>query len=366
MMRERYCYREVLPFIAMVAIECSNVGVNILFKAATQKGLGYYAFIAYSYLISVLFLLLPLPFVFRWSRGLPQLNLSLIFRIFLLGVIGVAAQLCGYKGLNYTSPTLASALSNLIPAFTFILAVIFRMEKVALRSSSTQAKILGSSVSILGALIVLLYKGSIILSTSSPTLSPTPLSPMGSTSQTNWVLGGSLLAIEYLLVPIWYIVQTNIMKQYPAEFIVVFLYNLSGTLISAPICLLLEENLSAWKINPDITLIAIVYSGFFCTGLSSLVHTWGIHLKGPVYVSIFKPLSIVVAAVSSVIFLGDALYFGTVVGAVILSFGFYAVIWGNAKQDELSEDFDMRPSSSSKSPLLLSYKGKDNEETTHC
>jgi len=43
-------------------------------------------------------------------------------------VIGgrVIAQLCGYKGLNYTSPTLASALSNLIPAFTFILAIIFR------------------------------------------------------------------------------------------------------------------------------------------------------------------------------------------------------------------------------------------------
>ncbi|WVZ09065.1 hypothetical protein V8G54_022411 [Vigna mungo] len=366
-MRERYCYKEVLPFTAMVAIECSNVGVNILFKAATQKGLSYYAFIAYSYLISVLFLLLPLPFVFRWSRGLPPLNLSLISRIFLLGVIGrVTAQLSGYKGLNYTSPTLASALSNLIPAFTFILAIIFRMENVALRSSSTQAKILGSFVSILGALVVLLYKGSIILSTSSATLSPTLRSPMESTSQTNWVLGGSLLAIEYLLVPIWYIVQTDIMKQYPAEFIVVFLYNLSGTLISAPICMLLEENLSAWKINPDVTLMAIVYSGFFCTGLSSLVHTWGIHLKGPVYVSIFKPLSIVVAAVSSDIFLGDALYFGTVVGAVILSFGFYAVIWGNAKQDELSEDFDMRPSSSSKSPLLLSYNGKDNEETTHC
>ncbi|QCE10733.1 WAT1-related protein [Vigna unguiculata] len=306
-MTGRYCYKEVLPFIAMVGIECSNVGVNILFKAATQKGLSYYAFIAYSYLISVLFLLLPLPFVFRWSRGLPQLNRSLIFRIFLLGVIGVTAQLCGYKGLNYTSPTLASALSNLIPAFTFILAIIFRMEKVALRSSSSQAKILGSAVSILGALIVLLYKGSIILSTSSPTLH----SPMESTAQTNWVLGGSLLAVEYLLVPIWYIIQTDIMKQYPAELIVVFLYNLSGTLISAPICLLLEENLSAWKINPDITLIAIVYSGFFCTGLSSLVHTWGIHLKGPVYVSIFKPLSIVVAAVSSVVFLGDALYFGT-------------------------------------------------------
>jgi len=50
------------------------------------------------------------------------------------------------------------------------------------------------------------------------------------------------------------------MKEYPAEFIVVFLYNLSGTLISAPICLLLEENLSGWKINPDIKLVAILYS----------------------------------------------------------------------------------------------------------
>ncbi|KAH1054425.1 hypothetical protein GLYMA_08G339700v4 [Glycine max] len=306
----RYCEKEVLPFTAMVAVECTNVGVNVLFKAATEKGLSYYAFIAYSFAVSTLFLLLPLPFVFRWSRGLPPLNLSLIFRIFLLGVIGLTAQLCGYKGLKYTSPTLASALSNLIPAFTFILAIIFRMEKVALRSPSTMAKILGSLVSISGALIVVLYKGPIILSTSSPQPSPTTDSPMDSTSQTNWVLGGSLLAIEFLLVPIWYIVQ-----------------------------------------------------GFFSTGLSSLVHTWGLHLKGPVYISIFKPLSIVVAAALSVIFLGDALYFGTVVGAVILSFGFYAVLWGKAKEEELTVvDFDdIRPPSNTKSPLLQSYKVKDED-----
>lgn len=32
----------------------------------------------------------------------------------------------GYKGLSYSSPTLASAISNLMPAFTYILAIIFR------------------------------------------------------------------------------------------------------------------------------------------------------------------------------------------------------------------------------------------------
>ena len=38
----------------------------------------------------------------------------------------VLAQICGYRGIAYSSPTLASAISNLTPAFTFILAIIFR------------------------------------------------------------------------------------------------------------------------------------------------------------------------------------------------------------------------------------------------
>ena len=37
-----------------------------------------------------------------------------------------SGQLCGYKGIEYSSPTLASAMGNLTPAFTFIFAVIFR------------------------------------------------------------------------------------------------------------------------------------------------------------------------------------------------------------------------------------------------
>jgi hypothetical protein len=143
--------------------------------------------------------------------------------------------------------------------------------------------------------------------------------------------------------------------------------------------------------------------GIFCTGLSSLVHTWGLHVKGPVYISLFKPLSIAIAASFSAIFLGDPLYFGTygfrllnfslnfnysrnfesinktnvfvlftillcafltytfqfsnvcsVVGAVIISIGFYAVLWGKSKE-ESNEDFDIgRVSlpSNTKTPLL--------------
>lgn len=54
--------------------------------------------------------------------------------------------------------------------------------------------------------------------------------------------------------------QTQVMKIYPAELTVVFLYNLCATIISAPVCLLAEANLSSWRLRPDITLVAIIYS----------------------------------------------------------------------------------------------------------
>ncbi|KAK7841399.1 wat1-related protein [Quercus suber] len=280
-MARRYCYKDVLPFSGMVAAECINVGLNILFKASTLKGLSYYVFILYSSAIRTL-VLLPFP-------------LASIFRRFL-------GQLCGYKGIEFSSPTLASAISNLTPAWTYILAVIFRMENLALRSSITQVKIIGTLVSISGALVVVFYKGPTIISPSQ-SLSLSLHSPRG-TSETKWVI----------------------------ETVVVFLYVLCTAIISAPVCLMAERNLHAWTLRPDVTLVTILYSGFFGSSMS-IVIAWALHLKGPVYVSIFKPLSIVIAAAMGVIFLGDALYLGSLIGAIILSIGFYAVIWAKAKEE---------------------------------
>ncbi|OIV93892.1 hypothetical protein TanjilG_05595 [Lupinus angustifolius] len=364
-------YNDVVPFVAIVAIECIVVGVNVLYKAATLKGLSYYVFIVYSFSVSSIVLLFPLSFVLIRSRGLPPFNASIFLKIFLLAVLGFVVQLCGAKGIKYTSPTLSSALSILVPAFTFILAVFFRMENLALRSKRTQAKIFGTILSILGALIVVLYKGRTILSDSNPLQSPATHSLVSSSSQTNWILGGSLLVAQYLLVPIMYIFQSSIMNQCPSEVIVVFTFCLCVTFISAPICFLLETNRSAWKITPDIRMVAILCWGILITCFSSLVYAWGLRLKGPVYISIFKPASIVIAATLSVIFLGEALYLGTVVGAVILSFGFYAVIWGKAKEEELSEEIGEGRTEylpDSKTPLLEDSNVTDNSEImyTNC
>jgi hypothetical protein len=82
------------------------------------------------------------------------------------------------------------------------------MENLALRSSITQAKIMGTIVSISGALVVVLYKGPLIISAPSQSQSQSPaLHSLRDTSEKNWVIGGLLLATDNLLFSMWYIVQ---------------------------------------------------------------------------------------------------------------------------------------------------------------
>ncbi|KAK4603766.1 hypothetical protein RGQ29_012322 [Quercus rubra] len=357
-MRGRYCYKDVWPFTAMVTMECINVGLNTLFKAATLQGMSYHVFVVYAYAIAAL-VLFPAPFFSGRSRVLPPLNFSIMSKIVLLGIIGSSSQIMGYTGINYSSPTLASAISNLVPAFTFILAIIFRMEKVALRSTSSQAKILGTIISISGAFVVTLYKGPpiVIAQTSSVSLNQ-PLNSLKS----NWVIGGILLTAEYILVPLWYIVQAQIMKEYPNELTVIFFYNLTVSIIAAVVGLITEKNPNAWRLRPNIALVSVVCSGIFGSFINNTVHAWALRVKGPLFVAMFKPLSIAIAVAMGVMFLSDTLHLGSLVGATIISFGFYTVMWGKAKE-EIGVDHEVgsleSPSTTQKTPLLQSYKAQE-------
>ncbi|XP_030483785.2 WAT1-related protein At3g28050 [Cannabis sativa] len=316
MVGERYCYRDVLPFSAMVTMECINVGLNTLFKAATLRGMSYHVFVVYAYAVAAL-VLLPAPFISTRSRVLPPLTFPIMMKILLLGLIGSSSQIMGFTGINYSSPTLASAISNLVPAFTFILAIIFRMEKVALKSTSSQAKMLGTIVSIGGAFVATLYQGPPIIRAPYTNVSLHSYQNQSSStlhdqnsSNSNWVIGGLLLTAEYILVPLWYIVQTQIMKEYPNELTVVFFYNLYVSIFAGIVGLLMETDSNAWKLKPGIALASVLCSGVFGSFLNNTVHTWALHLKGPVYVAMFKPLSIAIAAAMTFIFLGDSLHLG--------------------------------------------------------
>ncbi|KAJ1432724.1 EamA domain [Sesbania bispinosa] len=366
-MAKWYWYKDLVPFGAMVSMECVNVGLNTLFKAATLRGMSYHVFVVYAYAVAAI-VLLPAPFFSRRSRVLPPLSFPILCKIGLLGLIGCSSQIMGYTGINFSSPTLASAISNLVPAFTFLFAIFFRMENVAIRSSSSQAKVLGTVVSISGAFVVTLYKGPAIIIAHRPSISlfPQSINTLKSVDR-SWAIGGLLLTAEYILVPLWYIVQVQIMKVYPDELTVVFFYNLCVTIMAAIVGVITETNTSAWKIRPDTALASIVCSGIFGSFLNNAVHTCVLRIKGPVYVAMFKPLSIAIAVAMGVMFLGDTLHLGSLVGAAIISIGFYTVMWGKATEEVDDVDVPSQESSTTTEnvPLLQSYQTNRDEKKTH-
>ncbi|XP_060669740.1 WAT1-related protein At3g28050 isoform X5 [Ziziphus jujuba] len=285
-----------LPFVGMLMVVLAQVSGIILNKKAMSRGLSEFILLLYCCAISSL-ILLPSAFLIHSCRSeRPPLSLSILSSIFFLALIGCCGLLMGYAGLQYTSPALNTAMLNIIPAFTFLLALIFRMEKFKWRTSSSQAKSVGTVVSIAGAFILTFYKGSPLIKFHTF---------FGLTDrflflqQSNWILGGFLLAAESFSTSLWYILQLLLLKKYPAMLLLIAFYCFFETIQTALISLVMVKDLSSWMLQPDIRLVAVLYSR-----------------KGPVFVSIFKPLSLVLTDVIGVIFLGEALYLGRIIRGV--------------------------------------------------
>ncbi|KAK4715777.1 hypothetical protein R3W88_014115 [Solanum pinnatisectum] len=335
--------KEALPYIGMASTQFAQVGLMIVGKKAMSAGMTNFTFVFYSNTLAAL-ILLPSFFFYRSTR--PPLNFSLICWFFLLGVLGCSAQLTGYTGINYTSASFASAMLNLIPGFTFILAVIFRMEKLDCRSTSTLIKSIGTIISIAGAFTATLYKGPQILLTSSSK----PQNYLHF-QETDWIIGGLYLVVDCVVASLYLIVQASVLTKYPVELIVVFFYCFFASILSAIVSLFMDRNLNAWLLQPGTRLFTVLYSGIFGSAFQVSVMFWCIRRKGPLFVAMFHPLGIVIAAALGIIFLGDIFYLGSLVGSNIIVVGFYAVMWGKTKEDKVDED-KLTRNINSKAPLL--------------
>ncbi|KAF5726761.1 WAT1-related protein [Tripterygium wilfordii] len=337
-----------LPFVGMVLAECAQVGLMIVSKLAMSKGMSNLVFVFYSNALASL-VLLPLSLLFR-RRELPPLTFKIFGGFFLLGLLGCLAQVFGYAGINYSSPTLGTAMLNLVPGFTFVFAISFRMEKLDWRTSTSLAKLMGTIVSISGAFIVTYWKGPSLLRT----VSSLNLLNQLVSQESNWIIGGLLLALDCLMTSAWVILQALVLKKYPSELVVVFYYCFFVAIQSFIVCLFVEREPGAWSLVPDVKLIAVLYSGVFGSAFQVGICTWCLRKTGPVFISMFKPLGIVIAVVVGVVFQGDYFYLGSLVGATVIVIGFYAVMWGKAKEEKTRADSGLRSleSSSRKVPLL--------------
>ncbi|XP_050905530.1 WAT1-related protein At5g40240 [Lathyrus oleraceus] len=119
---------------------------------------------------------------------------------------------------------------------------------------------------------------------------------------------------------------------------------------------MVEGNSKAWKLKLDKKLVSVCYSAIFVVSTRNVVSVWACRKKGPTYVAIYSPLGVVIALSMGVIFLGDNLYLGSMIGAAILIIGFYGVIWTQAQEKQAISEKSILSSSSSP---LLSNKSMD-------
>ncbi|KAI7742507.1 hypothetical protein M8C21_019427, partial [Ambrosia artemisiifolia] len=232
--------KEVMPFVAMLMVTCLDMSVLTIVKAAMNDGMSSIVYIVYHDVLAIL-ILLPFFIIGFFRNGdRPPLSLHLLFRLFVLGFLG--------------------------------------MERIEIKSSSTIAKLSGTIIAIFGAMLFTLYQGPEIFH----------MSPFSHSSNqvhlsrpSNWIFGGLILIVGGIFNAIWKTLQSATAREYPDQRTMVFFYCLFGTIQCIAISPFLEPNPQAWVLQPGTEIIAIILGAVFSVVFRSTVITWCLEKKGP-------------------------------------------------------------------------------------
>ncbi|XP_072980240.1 WAT1-related protein At5g64700-like [Typha angustifolia] len=316
-----------LCYVILVVNQMMYTGLYIISKAAFNRGMSTIVFIVYRQAAGSI-LLLPFAIAFR-RKTFMKLTFSELWKVFSLALFGITLNIeFSYASLKYTSATLASALTNSVPVLTFCFALLFRTEKIKLKSSSGIAKATGIAVSIAGIFVIALYGGPLIKPLSHHHV--LGQSSISTTHSNAWLKGSLLMTLSCICWSLWLVVQSIYLTEFPSKLLLTTLQCTFSALQSLCAALVLERDFAKWKLGFDVGLIAVVYSGFV-QALTFYLQTWCIEKKGAVFYALSFPLALVFTIIAETFFLGEAVHLGSILGGIFLTVGLYSVMWGKNK-----------------------------------
>ncbi|KAL6520991.1 hypothetical protein OROGR_017560 [Orobanche gracilis] len=324
-------FHKAKPFLGVVFLQAGLAGMDIISKAALNQGMSNYVFVVYRHVVATIVIA---PFAFALDKKIrPKMTLSMFVKIMLLSLLEpVIDQNLYFLGMKYTTATFAAAMANVLPALTFVIACLFRLEKVKVMSLRSQAKIIGTVATVSGAMIMTLVTGPNI---DLPWTRQEGLTHSHKLTQVNLqdsIKGAIMITVGCLSWACFMILQAVTLRTYPAELSLTAWICLLGTAEGAALALVMEKgNTAAWSIKWDTKFLAAVYSGIFCSGIAYYVQGVVMKERGPVFVTAFSPLSMVLVAILSSFILAEQMYLGRVVGAIVIVMGLYFVVWGKNK-----------------------------------
>ncbi|KAL6316521.1 hypothetical protein AAG906_018224 [Vitis piasezkii] len=322
--------------LAMLALQFGYAGFHVVSRAALNMGISKLVFPVYRNIIALL-LLAPFAY-FLEKKERPALTLSFVVQFFLLALVGITANQGFYLlGLDNTSPTFASAIQNSVPAITFLMAAVLRIEQVRLNRKDGLAKVLGTILCVAGASVITLYKGPTIYSPSTrPDNTPPLFLSLGDAKGKNWTLGCVYLIGHCLSWSAWLVLQAPVLKKYPARLSVTSYTCFFGLIQFLIIALVIERNSQAWLIHSGAELFSVFYAGVVASGIAFAVQIWCIDRGGPVFVAVYQPVQTLVVAIMASVALGEEFYLGGIIGAVLIISGLYFVLWGKNEEKKFA------------------------------
>ncbi|KAJ7972514.1 WAT1-related protein [Quillaja saponaria] len=323
-------FHRMKPFFAVIFLQFGFAGMDILSKAALNQGMSNYVFVVYRH--AVAFLVITPFAVILDKKKRPKMTSSIFMKIIMLSVLEpVIDQNLYFLGMKYTTATFAAAMSNILPAITFLLAYILRLETINIKSIRSQAKVVGTLATVGGAMIMTLLKGPMIflLRTEGRT---NLKKQMGGTSFHDVIKGSVMITVGCFSWACFMNLQAITLKTYPAELSLTSWICLLGTLEGSAVALVMERgNATIWSLRWDTKLLAAIYSGIVCSGLAYYIQGVVMKDRGPVFLTAFSPLCMVIVAVMSSFILAEQMYLGRVIGAIVIIGGLFLVVWGKSR-----------------------------------
>ncbi|CAA6666927.1 unnamed protein product [Spirodela intermedia] len=305
------------PVVAMLAVNVALGTMNSLIKKAIDEGVSCLAIITLRQLVATIFMI-PIACC-RERGGRPRLTPGMFTRLFFCALLGATlTQYLFFVGMRETSATFACAFLNMTPVITFVVALVFRMEMLDLKSKAGQAKVVGTVVCVGGAMVLTFYKG--VALTHGGNLgplatSPAPAPPHAVEGTGRWTVGSVALFCACVTWCSWFFLQSNVNKKYPALYSCTAIIFFLSFLQSAVMTLVIEGGTSLLAVRGKLPIITIVFAQ-----------------ERPVFPAAFTPVIQIVVAIIDLSFMHERLHLGSVLGSVFVILGLYSLLWGKNKE----------------------------------
>jgi len=219
----------------------------------------------------------------------------------------VLSQYTFFYGLKLTTATFAITFANLTPVITFLISTAlryvfrqsssspslgtrpviiffkmdrcFRVESLNLKSTAgSAAKIIGTLMSLGGALLLSLYKGVAVTThhqQSTAAEAPAASSQVQVLSSKSWMLGTVSLLANCLFFSLWLLLQSRLTNKYPALYSSTAIMFFFSTLQAGALTVTIERHLSVWVVTRRLEILTILYSVRYhaCISINTLQFT---------------------------------------------------------------------------------------------